>query len=299
MVSMSSQEQLVGIEKFVKTSFGGELVEEVRWNSEGSPRLRKMFPDLTILGAGHESLVIIDPQDPENVLSFSRRNLYCKAGVMPFAEAYNIHAMLSILFPDNLPRIRKIHGLNDRNSKREYVEKGKNSFNLNIDDFQSLGVSMNEQLKRMGITAMFDTFHKNYAIDKFEKLKYLDLPNENIRGFENVDLSLVKKRIDGVYKGETLEIKDKKYQIFLSYLRRLKELEVTNVILESVVKKGDYLDESWRQEVNLFSFSKDVDENKDLVSKKRIVLVLEKALQAIRSGKYKYKDNAWCDFENE
>ena len=83
----------------------------------------------------------------------------------------------------------------------------------------------------------------------------------------------------------------------MMYFRRLSELNTINEIFDEYLKSGDQNIDNFRDKIANFSFGKDSVDlvNRDSMSKMRISKILNKAVEAIKSGKYWYVEGKWYE----
>lgn len=293
-------EKLGRLDKYVRDDENSlELTRA--WQNDSLKPIQDRFPEFKILGLGHESLAIVDPNDPESVLTFPREaSTHIPKGVMPFSETYNIHRFVSILFPENIAKLIRIQGLSRRWSKREHVVPN-SQLDPSFGDVDVVMVNMNKVMGQIGATAWIDTdSYNNFIVDKKNQPKYVDLVVGGAEGFVNLKLNIVRDVISRAYLPEGVEVATRKYQEALLYLRRLAELALIDEIFKKTENPKWLRIVDYREDVEKFNFSADVTElsKKNWESKKRIYLILDKAIGALKSGRYQFSDGRWSEKKN-
>lgn len=251
------------VKKFMETPEGKRKMY-LAWSTEDLSDLRNDLPSVEVLGLGHESFAIVDPDDPNTVITLPRGgSSHVPKGISPFSETYNIHRFLRVLFPENFPVIKEIRGFHARTTKRERVKVSGDK------DFEHAAGSLSNKLNNLGISGYLDTGSEyNFALDGEGNLVYLDLFIGGAGDFSKVSIEKVNEVIENKYQAEGPEVINKKLQQASLYLRRLSELNMVNEIYDRLKETGLDTLKNYEPEINNFSFTGG-DKTLDEMSRKK------------------------------
>lgn len=269
----------------------GYLTKEVR-DSCGE-NLKGLFPDLEIIGAGSESVVVVDPANTEKVISIGYDTRHF-SGVAPFSESRNFHNLVHTLFPENISSLHSVRGILKRDTSRERVF-GRPS---TADEILDLTDSIKNKLRNLGI----DSFDIDYraadnALVNSGQVKYVDMMDGMSYGVRYIDMKKVKTFYINKFniQNESLE-SDEGWKTIIRSVRILKELDIVNNVFNKLTTKSKpekFLDDmnspEYENMINSFHFS---TENEDEKSRDRIRNWLLYAIKAVQNG-HTYDNGQW------
>ncbi|EKD52970.1 MAG: hypothetical protein ACD_61C00186G0007 [uncultured bacterium] len=256
----------------------------VNWEKRNKALIEEKFPDIKIMGIGTESLVIESPVNEEQVwsLGYDRRKKY---GVLPFAENYNIHRILQVLYPDDFAKVFQITGVGLKSSTKEKVEGGELTESEIVTAINRSNI-IEEELYKAGVDITIDSAASNYRKAK-ERVVNIDYVDGYAGSIKNVDLEKVLQIFERNTKELDTKTKDRQRRILLSCISRLHELWTTNILFQEMVEGGKYtIDEN--------RIAEQLRGKGDERSVFRIKVLLEKATDAVLTKGYKY-DKRWLD----
>lgn len=280
------------LDKYLKSPSNLPVLEVVKEN-DNFTELNKRFPDLYILGMGKESLAIIDPDDPGKVLTFGWDIKSPRPGIMPSSEIYNIQNALAIIYPNTFPKVTKMEGFGLRNTKREMVQ---GEMETDVDSAVMSAAEINSNLESIGINFYLDPWRQNFIKTPEGNLKYVDLVDGSAKNFINFLPNKARLMIDKSYPNLSEQERDRKWKDLMIYVRRLSELEVVNKLVLAYSNDQTIEISAMQDEIDKFTFLNQPSEvEKDIRSRYRMKLLMNKAIDAIKSGKYRYSKNGWSE----
>lgn len=279
---MDVYEQIEGAREILEKSRRERHFDIDEWIRSHTDQIKDKFPDVKVMGIGTESLVIENPASEDEVLSFAY-DPRKKYGILPFAENFNIHKIIHILYPEDFTKIRQISGISFKNSIRERVHGSKPT------EFESLKAidrsnAIEKELYEAGIDITIDTAEQNYVVDA-GKPKNIDFVDGYSGSIKNINLKKVMDLFDKRTESLDSQRKEQLRRALTASILRLQELHTANSVFQEMVEKNDFdIDDNRILEVFGEGGSPEVVHD--------IKRVLIKAVEAVTKKGYKY-DKRW------
>lgn len=228
------------------TAIQAQMTSESHPSSDQIRReIAPLYPENNFIGIGSESIVVEHPHDPTKVLAVEYKPRL-SGYPLEFSEVYNIHKVLSTLFPEHFPHLyAKAQGQN-AGSLREKIngnkighekEKPKDVDELVKSYFDNLkeGIKFHnilvEEAKEVGIDLNIDAgTPDNYVTDSDGTIIYLDLVENRSDNF-TINMAQAIRRInDRQYpdldEKEIQNTRTRQIATLVSGVRRIRELAI-------------------------------------------------------------------------